>query len=154
MPVSAFAGDPYAKQHGIETDENEDLPDFQKAMIQDAQTRTMEIKLDLESDTLGVQQAKVMPEVSEDSVRRILETVQEAPAEEPQDDLPEISSMRIDVDMPPKAVSDTVEFTDVSSFSEAVSYTHLDVYKRQPSLSKTACTSASSKPMVEIRRRS
>lgn len=118
VPVSAFAGDPYAKQHGIETDENEDLPDFQKAMIQDAQTRTMEIKLDLESDTLGVQQAKVMPEVSEDSVRRILETVQEVPAEEPQDDLPEISSMRIDVDMPPKAVSDTVEFTDVSSFSE------------------------------------
>ncbi len=97
VPVSAFAGDPYAKQHGIEAEAGEEnLPEFQKAMIQDAQTRTMEIKLDLENDSLGVQQAKVMPEVSEESVRRILETVQESekmPVEEEQ-------------------------FTDVSSFSE------------------------------------
>ena len=40
VPVSAFAGDPYAKQHGIEaTTEEDNLPEFQKAMIQDAQTR-------------------------------------------------------------------------------------------------------------------
>lgn len=68
VPVSAFAGDPYAKQHGIDVEAgagDENLPEFQKAMLQDAQTRTMEIKLDPGSDTLGVQQAKVMPEVSE-----------------------------------------------------------------------------------------
>lgn len=95
VPVSAFAGDPYAKQHGIEAQSGEEnLPEFQKAMIQDAQTRTMEIKLDLENDSLGVQQAKVMPEVSEESVRRILETVQE-----PQE-------------------TEEEQFTDVSSFSE------------------------------------
>ncbi len=95
VPVSAFAGDPYAKQHGIEAQSGEEnLPEFQKAMIQDAQTRTMEIKLDLENDSLGVQQAKVMPEVSEESVRRILETVQEPQTAEEE------------------------QFTDVSSFSE------------------------------------
>ncbi|MBP3704570.1 MAG: hypothetical protein J6I98_03455, partial [Clostridia bacterium] len=97
VPVSAFAGDPYAKQHGIENGaDDENLPEFQKAMIQDAQTRTMEIKLDVENDSVGVQQAKVMPEVSEESVRRILETVQEEPAQE----------------------TESAEFTDVSSFSE------------------------------------
>lgn len=96
VPVSAFAGDPYAKQHGIEaTTEEDNLPEFQKAMIQDAQTRTMEIKLDLENDSLGVQQAKVMPEVSEESVRRVLETVQES-----------------------EKTPDEERFTDVSSFSE------------------------------------
>lgn len=97
VPVSAFAGDPYAKQHGIEAEAGEEnLPDFQKAMIQDAQTRTMEIKLDLENESLGVQQAKVMPEVSEESVRRILETVQE----------------------PQEVPAEEEQFTDVSSFSE------------------------------------
>ena len=100
VPVSAFAGDPYAKQHGIENGaDDENLPEFQKAMIQDAQTRTMEIKLDVENDSVGVQQAKVMPEVSEESVRRILETVQEDPAQETE-------------------APESAEFTDVSSFSE------------------------------------
>ena len=97
VPVSAFAGDPYAKQHGIEggTDDK-DLPDFQKAMLQDAQTRTMEIKLDIENDSVAVQQAKVMPEVSEDAVRAVLDTVQEEPAEQAENE----------------------QFTDVCSFSE------------------------------------
>lgn len=105
VPVSAFAGDPYAKQHGIDVEAgagDENLPEFQKAMLQDAQTRTMEIKLDPGRDTLGVQQAKVMPEVSEDSVRRILETVQEAPADAPPEpeDMEEISSVRVVSDEP------------------------------------------------------
>lgn len=52
------------------------VQNFQTAMLQDAQTHTMEIKLDLENETFGLQQAKVVPEVSEDSVRRILESVQ------------------------------------------------------------------------------
>ena len=122
VPVSAFAGDPYAKQHGIDVEAgagDENLPEFQKAMLQDAQTRTMEIKLDPGRDTLGVQQAKVMPEVSEDSVRRILETVQEAPADAPPEpeDMEEISSVRVvsDESEEEKPVG---EFDDVSSFSE------------------------------------
>ena len=122
VPVSAFAGDPYAKQHGIDVEAgagDENLPEFQKAMLQDAQTRTMEIKLDPGRDTLGVQQAKVMPEVSEDSVRRILETVQEAPADAPPEpeDMEEISSVRVVSDEPEEA-KPVGEFDDVSSFSE------------------------------------
>jgi len=98
IPISAFAGDPYAKQHGIEdgtVDEN--LPDFQKVMIQDAQTRTMELTLNPDSDHVGLQQVKVMPEVQEEELRGVLETVQEEEAEQ--------------------AVTDPA-FTDVSSFSE------------------------------------
>lgn len=122
VPVSAFAGDPYAKQHGIDVEAgagDENLPEFQKAMLQDAQTRTMEIKLDPGRDTLGVQQAKVMPEVSEDSVRRILETVQEAPADAPPEpeDMEEISSVRV-VSDEPEEEKPVGEFDDVSSFSE------------------------------------
>lgn len=122
VPVSAFAGDPYAKQHGIDVEAgagDENLPEFQKAMLQDAQTRTMEIKLDPGRDTLGVQQAKVMPEVSEDSVRRILETVQEAPADAPPEpeDMEEISSVRV-VSDEPEEKKPIGEFDDVSSFSE------------------------------------
>lgn len=122
VPVSAFAGDPYAKQHGIDVEAgagDEHLPEFQKAMLQDAQTRTMEIKLDPGRDTLGVQQAKVMPEVSEDSVRRILETVQEAPADAPpeSENMEEISSVRV-VSDEPEEKKPVGEFDDVSSFSE------------------------------------
>lgn len=122
VPVSAFAGDPYAKQHGIDVEAgagDENLPEFQKAMLQDAQTRTMEIKLDPGRDTLGVQQAKVMPEVSEDSVCRILETVQEAPADAPPEpeDMEEISSVRV-VSDEPEEEKPVGEFDDVSSFSE------------------------------------
>lgn len=121
VPVSAFAGDPYAKQHGIDIEKDADgdnLPGFQKAMLQDAQTRTMEIKLDLENETFGVQQAKVVPEVSEDSVRRILETVQDKPAaQEPAAEEPvEVPSVHI-VPQKPKTAP-VREFTDVSSFSE------------------------------------
>lgn len=122
VPVSAFAGDPYAKQHGIEMDAgaggDASLPDFQKAMLQDAQTRTMEIKLDLESETLGVQQAKVVPEVSEDSVRRILETVQDEPqADTPAAEPEEPRSVHVVPEETPESAP-AVEFTDVSSFSD------------------------------------
>ena len=122
VPVSAFAGDPYAKQHGIEMDAgaggDASLPDFQKAMLQDAQTRTMEIKLDLENETLGVQQAKVVPEVSEDSVRRILETVQDEPqADTPAAEPEEPRSVHVVPEETPESAP-AVEFTDVSSFSD------------------------------------
>lgn len=118
VPVSAFAGDPYAKQHGIEVESGKrdgELPQFQRAMLDDAQARTMEIKLDVASDTLGIQQAKVVPEVSEDSVRRILEAVQENKETPPALDDPEdISSVRMVEEERP----DTGTFMDVSSFSE------------------------------------
>lgn len=82
VPVSAFAGDPYARQHGIDAaNAGDNLPEFQKAMLQDAETHTLEFKLDVENDSLDVTQAKVVPEVSEDSVRRILEHVQDAEEE-------------------------------------------------------------------------
>lgn len=75
VPVSVAMNDPNAV-----VPENKKTKDkvqnFQTAMLQDAQTHTMEIKLDLENETFGLQQAKVVPEVSEDSVRRILESVQ------------------------------------------------------------------------------
>ena len=122
VPVSAFAGDPYAKQHGIDVESgagDAGLPEFQKAMLQDAQTRTMEIKLDPNSDTLGVQQAKVVPEVSEDSVRRILETVQESPQDAPPvpENMEEISSVRL-ASEEQEENQPVEEFDDVSSFSE------------------------------------
>ncbi len=121
VPVSAFAGDPYAKQHGIGVEtgakSEAELPDFQKAMMQDAQTRTMEIKLDLESDMLAVQQAKVVPEVSEDSVRRILESVQESPEAPEAQEMEEISSVRVAQEEATETPGQT--FTDVSSFSGA-----------------------------------
>ena len=34
------------------------VQNFQTAMLQDAQTHTMEIKLDLENETFGLQQAR------------------------------------------------------------------------------------------------
>ena len=65
VPVSVAMNDPNAV-----VPENKKTKDkvqnFQTAMLQDAQTHTMEIKLDLENETFGLQQAKVVPEVSEE----------------------------------------------------------------------------------------
>lgn len=61
VPVSVAMNDPNAV-----VPENKKTKDkvqnFQTAMLQDAQTHTMEIKLDLENETFGLQQAKVVPE--------------------------------------------------------------------------------------------
>ncbi len=80
MPVTAFAADPYAKQHGIEVEgpnlSQEDMPDIQKAMLETSNDQTMEIKLNVLNDTVELQRVKEVPVVSEESVNKILESVE------------------------------------------------------------------------------
>lgn len=111
VPVSVAMNDPNAV-----VPENKNTKDkvqnFQTAMLQDAQTHTMEIKLDLENEKFGLQQAKVVPEVSEDSVRRILDSVQEEnerkQAAQPAEAEPEEQKIEA-------APGQEMEFTDISS---------------------------------------
>ena len=82
MPVTAFAADPYARQHGIEA-EGVEQSDLQKAM--EASSNTMEIKLNVLNDTMEIQRVKEVPAVSDETVSQILEsaeTQQDSPAEE------------------------------------------------------------------------
>ena len=75
MPVTAFAADPYAKQHGIEVEGAKDqgaLPEIQKAMLETSTDQTMEIKLNVMNDTVELQRVKDLPSVSEESVEKIL----------------------------------------------------------------------------------
>lgn len=89
MPVTAFAADPYARQHGIEVEgadpSQEELPGIQKAMLETVSDQTMEIKLNVLNDTIELQRVKDMPAVSEESVNKILESIEqeEAVQEEP-----------------------------------------------------------------------
>lgn len=80
MPVTAFAADPYAKQHGIEVEggdlEQEGISGLQKAMLETSSDQTMEIKLNVLNDTIELQRVKDMPAVSEESVNKILESVE------------------------------------------------------------------------------
>lgn len=80
MPVTAFAADPYARQHGIEVEGADlsqgDMPDIQKAMLETSSDQTMEIKLNILNDTVELQRVKEMPAVSEESVNKILESVE------------------------------------------------------------------------------
>ncbi len=92
MPVTAFAADPYAKQHGIEVEggqPQEDLPDIQKAMLETVSDQTMEIKLNVLNDTVELQRVKDMPAVSEESVNKILESVEQR-TDQPEETLGEI----------------------------------------------------------------
>ena len=55
MPVTSFAADPYARQHGIGVNDGEEQEDnFQKAMYETAKSQTMEIKLNVLNDTVGL----------------------------------------------------------------------------------------------------
>ena len=75
MPVTAFAADPYAEQHGIEVEGAKDqgtLPEIQKAMLETSTDQTMEIKLNVMNDTVELQRVKDLPSVSEESVEKIL----------------------------------------------------------------------------------
>src|SRR5699024_7697696 len=75
MPVTAFAADPYAKQHGIEVEGAKDqgtLPEIQKAMLETSTDQTMELKLNVMNDTAELQRVKDLPSVSEESVEKIL----------------------------------------------------------------------------------
>ncbi len=80
MPVTAFAADPYAKQHGIEVEgeeqEQEGISNLQKAMLETSHDQTMEIKLNVLNDTIELQRVKEVPVVSEESVNKILESVE------------------------------------------------------------------------------
>ncbi len=82
MPVTAFAADPYARQHGIDVEgtssSQSELPDIQKAMLETSSDQTMEIKLNVLNDTMEIQRVKEMPAVSEESVNKILESVESA----------------------------------------------------------------------------
>ena len=81
MPVTAFAADPYAKQHGIAVEgakaSGEGLPEIQKAMLETSSEKTMEIKLNVLNDTVELQRTQDMPAVSEGAVHKILEASQE-----------------------------------------------------------------------------
>ena len=88
MPVTAFAADPYAKQHGIEVEgvgNQQALPEIQKAMLETSTDQTMEIKLNVMNDTVELQRVKDMPAVSEESVEKILSTAGEQRAQELED---------------------------------------------------------------------
>ncbi len=77
MPVTAFAADPYAKQHGIEVEGGESdgqMSEIQRAMLETSTDKTMEIKLNVLNDTIELQRVKDMPAVSEESVHKILDS--------------------------------------------------------------------------------
>lgn len=94
MPVTSFAADPYARQHGIGVEGNKQVSGLQKAMLESSDHQTMEIKLNVLNDTVELQRVGQQPPVSEEAIRRVLgsdtplEPVeqlppQEAPAEVP-----------------------------------------------------------------------
>ncbi len=103
MPVTAFAADPYARQHGIDVEGADsrqgDLPDIQKAMLETSGDQTMEIKLNVLNDTMEIQRVKDMPAVSEESVNKILESAEaegrETGEEPPYPETPEISHVEL-----------------------------------------------------------
>lgn len=59
MPVSSYSSDPYTKQHGTapQNIKEEDMPEFQKAMLDsmEEQGNTMELKLNVMNDTVEIQ---------------------------------------------------------------------------------------------------
>ncbi len=97
MPVTAFAADPYARQHGIDVEggkrSQEELPDIQRAMLETSSDQTMEIKLNVLNNTVELQQVQEGAgmegaTVSEETVHKILEFAP-APEEVPEPALEE-----------------------------------------------------------------
>lgn len=97
MPVTAFAADPYARQHGIDVEggkrSQEELPDIQRAMLETSSDQTMEIKLNVLNNTVELQQVQESAgmegaTVSEEAVHKILEFAP-APEEVPEPALEE-----------------------------------------------------------------
>ena len=78
VPLTSYAADPYARQHGLDADGGE-LSDLQKAMLNTDQT--MEIKLNVLNSTIELQKLQDGQPVSEKTVERILEKAPEPPAE-------------------------------------------------------------------------
>ncbi len=78
VPLTSYAADPYARQHGLDADAGE-LSDLQKAMLQTDQT--MEIKLNVLNSTIELQKLRDGQPVSEETVERILREAPEPPEE-------------------------------------------------------------------------
>lgn len=78
VPLTSYAADPYARQHGLDAEGGE-LSELQKAMLQTDQT--MEIKLNVLNSTIELQKLRDGQPVSEETVERILEEAPEPPAE-------------------------------------------------------------------------
>ncbi len=90
MPVTPFAADPYARQHGLDVEGVSGLSDLQKAMLETSGDQTMEIKLNVLNSTIELQKiGDGAPPVSEETVERILEA---APAQSPQQEYGEQSA--------------------------------------------------------------
>ncbi|MGI6255494.1 MAG: hypothetical protein ACOYJZ_07645 [Acutalibacter sp.] len=97
MPVTSFAADPYAKQHGIGVEGGkkvqEDMADIQKAMLDASDQQTMEIKLNVLNDTVELQRIGNESPVSQEAIGRVLDSpapmdpVDQEP-EEPVEELP------------------------------------------------------------------
>ena len=84
MPVTSFAADPYARQHGIGVEGGkklqEEIPDIQKAMLETSSDQTMEIKLNVLNDTVELQRVGSQAPVSDEAIERVLDS--SAPMEE------------------------------------------------------------------------
>ena len=84
MPVTSFAADPYARQHGIGVEggkkRQEEIPDIQKAMLETSSDQTMEIKLNVLNDTVELQRVGSQAPVSDETIERVLDSG--APMEE------------------------------------------------------------------------
>ena len=78
MPVTSFAADPYARQHGIAVEGGkrlqEDMTGIQKAMLETSADQTMEIKLNVLNDTVELQRVGDMAPVSEEAIGRVLDS--------------------------------------------------------------------------------
>ena len=74
MPVSSFAADPYARQHGLEVEGGQAADELQQAMLQTS-SETMEIKLNVLNSTIELQKVRDGQPVSEETVDRILASV-------------------------------------------------------------------------------
>lgn len=99
MPVTSFAADPYARQHGIGVEGGkklqEEIPDIQKAMLETSSDQTMEIKLNVLNDTVELQRVGSQAPVSDEAIERVLDSgapMEELPPEpvyqEPVEQLP------------------------------------------------------------------
>ncbi len=100
MPVTSFAADPYARQHGIDVEgagrAQEAMPDIQRAMLETSSDQTMEIKLNVLNSTVEIQRVQdgqsiqndreeqAMPPVSEGAVDKILRFAPPPPEQPPE----------------------------------------------------------------------
>lgn len=115
MPVTSFAADPYAKQHGIKVEGTGaaagEMSEIQRAMLETSGDQTMEIKLNVLNDTMEIQRVKDMPAVSEESVNKILESIEaEAPQEKeemlaPQEEVIPAEEVPVEQEMVPSSTT-------------------------------------------------